>query len=212
MKLYYSPGSCALAPHIVLTELGLSFELEKVDLKTKQTASSKDFNAINGKSSVPVLALDNGELLTEAAIIMQYIADQKPEKNLIPKAGTWERYRVLEMMNFISTELHKGIGPLWGLQKIFGANKEAAEVFTKATKARIVNRFEYLSDRMGDKPFVMGTQFTICDAYLFNMLSWCRALDIDLSSMPKLITYSESLQNRPSVQEAMYAEGLLKKG
>ena len=159
MKLYFAAGACSMAPHIVLREAAYTFDLESVDLATKRTASGEDYTRINPKGYVPALRLDNGEVLTEAAVILQYLADQKPESGLAPKMGTMERYRLMEWLNFVSSEIHKQFGPLFNPQI-------TAE--WKANQLDLLGRrFDYLTERLNGMSYLMGDQFTVVDAYLF---------------------------------------------
>jgi glutathione S-transferase len=201
MKLYYSSGACSLSPHIVLIEAGYKFDLENVDLKAKKTASGKDFNAISEKGYVPLLELDNGEMLSEGAAMVQYLADEKPASNLAPKAGTMERVRLNEWLTYISSEVHKGFAPLWA-----NVNAEAVEF----AKKRLFQRFDYLEKKLKGQDFLMGKQFTVADAYLFTVLNWSNAHKIDMSKWPNIKAYMQRVSQRPSVQTAMKAEGLLK--
>lgn len=201
MKLYYTPGVCSLSPHIVLSEAGFDYELEKVDLKTKKTESGADYNTIAEKSSVPLLVLDNGEKLSEGVAIVQYLADLKPEANLAPKNGTFERVRLQEWLNYISTELHKSHGPLFNP----AAGPQAAEFFT----AKIKKAYDYVSEKLKGKQYLTGDQFTIADAYLFTVINWHNFVKIDLSPWPVLVEYQKRVAARPNVQKALKAEGLL---
>ncbi|MBX6324342.1 MAG: glutathione transferase GstA [Rhodospirillaceae bacterium] len=201
MKLYFSPGACSLSPHIVLRELGLDFELEQVDVTTKRTKSGADYKAINPKGYVPALALDDGQILTETATIVQYLADKKPEKKLLPPAGTMERYRAQEWLNFIASEIHKGIGQLF--------NKAMPEEFRKVVKESLVpQRLDVLAARLDGRPFLLGDAFTAPDSYLFTVLNWTGAVGMDLGRWPTLKAYSERVAERPAVQAALKAEGL----
>jgi glutathione S-transferase len=201
MKLYFSPGACSLSPHIVLRELGMDFELEQVDLATKQTKSGADFKAVNPKGYVPALKLDDGQVLTEGPAIVQYLADKKPEKKLVPAAGTMERYREQEWLNYITSELHKGIGSLF--------NKAMPDDFKKTLKeTTIPTRLGVLAGKLDGNPYLMGDSFTVADAYLFTILSWTAPLGIDLGKWPTLTAYQERVAARPAVQAALKAEGL----
>lgn len=201
MKLYYSPGACSLSPHIALREAGLPVELVKVDLKTKATAEG-DFAAINSKGYVPALRLNDGSILTEGPAIVQYIADQKPESGLAPKNGTIERYRLQEWLNFITSELHKSFSPLFDA---------TATVDQKETvKTRLGKRFDWLSQQLGNKEYLMGAAFTVADGYLFTVLNWCQWVNIDLGKWPVLKAYHARVAARAKVQEALKAEGLVK--
>ncbi len=201
MKLFYAPGTCSLSPHIALIESGLKFELEKLDFATKQT-SKGDYNKINPKGQVPALMLDNGEVLTEGAVIVQYIADQKPETKLIAKAGTMERYRTQEWLNYIATELHKSFGPLF--------SKESPEASKETSKKKLTKGFDYVSEHLKKHDYLMGNHYTVADGYLFNMTMGCAHLKFDLSKWPSVMAFAERVKNRPSTQAAMKAEGLLK--
>jgi len=198
MKLYFAPGACSLSPHIALREAALPFELERVDLRAKRTASGEDFWAVNPKGYVPALRLDSGEILTEGAVIVQWVADQKPETKLIPPAGTMERYRVLEWLHFIGTELHKGFGPLYSAL----ASPEAKS----ATKERLASRFSFLGKAVEDRPFLMGSTFTVADGYAFYTLrNWQRSVKPELPSAT-LQTYFDRIAARPAVRAALEAE------
>ena len=201
MKLYYSPGACSLSPHIVLYEGGFSFEMEKVDLVSKKTESGADFTAINPKGYVPALVLNDGQVLTEGPAIIQYLADSVPEKKLIPAAGSMERYHVMEWLNFISTELHKGFGPLF--------NAKAPVEWKTLVKAQLLTRITYVRQQLEGKNWLMGTEFTVADAYLFTVLSWANHVGLDLTSMPQITGYLKRVASRPLVQVALKAEGLL---
>ena len=202
MKLYYSPGACSMSPHIVALEAGLDLKIEKVDMKTKTTESGKDYTAIAEKGAVPALELDDGQLLTEGVAIVQYLADLKPEANLAPKNGTFERVRLQEWLNYISTDVHKGFGPLFRADTIGPA---AVEFFT----ARLSKQFDYLSTKLKNQPYLTGERFTIADAYLFTVLNWTKNVKIELSAWPVLTAYQQRIETRPSVQTAMKSEGLL---
>ena len=201
MKLFYSSGSCSMSPHIALLESGLKFELEKVDLATKKTPTG-DFNKVNPKGYVPALLLDNGQLLTEGAVIVQYIADQKPEMNLLPKTGTFERYRAQEWLNFVATEVHKGFSPLF--------QKDIPEVMGKTVRDKLTKRFDFLAEHFTKNNFLMGTQYSVADGYLFTVMSWSEYLKFDLTKWPVLLGFMERVKNRPATQTAMKTEGLLK--
>ena len=202
MKLYYSPGACSLAPHIGLREAGYQFDLEQVDLAAKRTKSGADYTKINGKGYVPALQLDNGEVLTEAPVILQYIADQKPESGLVPKAGTMERYRTQEWLNFVTSELHKGLGALF--------NPALAETARPAIVDKLSARLDFLAKQLDGKPYLTGDKFTVPDAYAFTVLSWAPHLKVSLDKWPTLKAYIERIAGRPHVQAALKAEGLAK--
>jgi glutathione S-transferase len=202
MKLYYSPGACSLSPHIVLREAGLPFTLEKTDLKTKRTATGADYLAINSKGAVPALQLDDGSVLTEGPAIVQYLADQEPDTRLAPRAGTFERYRLMETLNYISSEIHKSFAPIFNPASTSDARKTAAEGLQK--------KFDWLTKSLGDKTFVMGDTFTVADAYLFTVLGWSARAGIELGKWPALAAYVARVRQRPKVREALKAEGLLR--
>jgi glutathione S-transferase len=200
MKLYYYPGACSMAAHIVLREAGYDFELDKVDLAAKTTASGEDFNQVNAKGYVPALRLDDGQVLTEDAVILQYLADLKPEAHLAPPAGGLECYRQLEWLNFIATEIHKTLGALFNPRITPEWKDNQITVFGR--------RAAWLSRQLADRPYLMGENFGIADAYLFTVLNWCKLFHIDLDSWPELQEYMVRIAARHSVQAAMKAEGL----
>lgn len=201
MKLYYTPGACSMAPHIALREAGLQFDLERVDLQQKKTETGADFNTVNPKGYVPALKLDNGEVLTEVGVILQYVADQKPDSGLIPPAGSLERYRVLEWVNFTATELHKSFGPLF--------NPAATEDMKKTAMDTVTRRLGYVDSKLTGDGFLAGPQFTVADAYLCTVLGWCNFLKLDLSPWPNLAAYAGRAASRPKVLETLKAEGLM---
>jgi len=205
MKLYYSPGACSLAPHIVLREAERRFDLERVDLKSHRTASGMDYLAVNPKGYVPALQLDGpGSLvLTEVPAILQYVADLAPDARLVSPSGTFARYHAQEWLNFISSELHKQFGPL--LDPGFPRAPTVAEHL----RGKIGGRLLYLQDVLEDRAFLMGETFTVADAYLFAVLQWCGTQGIDLALYPNLDDYEARIANRPAVQAALAAEGLL---
>jgi len=203
MKLYFAPEACSLSPHIVLRELGLPFDLVKVDTKTKQTADGSDFLAINPKGYVPVLQLDNGQVLTEGPAIVQYLADLKPEKKLAPANGTWERTRLQETLNFITSELHKGFSPLF--------NPSMPEAAKTLFKEKLGQRFSQLEPTLAKQDYLLGAQFTVADAYLFTVARWSNFVGIDLTQWPILAKYLARVENRASVKAALEAESRAKK-
>lgn len=200
MKLYYSPGACSLSPHIALLEAGLPYELIKVDLRAKKLENGDDFLAINPKGQVPTLALDSGELITEGPVIVQMIADSVPDKSLAPGRDSAERYRLLEWLNFITTELHKNFSPMF------------SPVLTDDAKAffkdRVMGKLKYLDSQLAGRDYLMGNHFTVADGYLFTMLSWADRMKFDLSGLPNLTAYKARVAARPKVQEALSKEGL----
>ena len=202
MKLYYSPGACSMAPHIVATEAGLKLDLVKVDIPTKKTADGADFWAVNPKGYVPALQLDSGEVLTEVGVIIQYLADQKPESGLLAKAGSMERYHQMEAINFAATEVHKQLGALF--------NPKMTPEMREVQMGVIERRFNPLEKSLAGKQFIMGDKFTVADAYLFNVLNWTNPLKIDLAKWPNIQAYMGRVGARPKVQETLKAEGLVK--
>jgi len=201
MKLYYSPGACSLSPHITAREAGVEIELEKVDLVTRKTESGEDFNEINSKGYVPALRLDNGEILTEGPVIVQYIADQVPDKQLIPQKGTMERYRTEEWLLFITSELHKPFGSLF--------RQDLPDSERELTIKRLAKRFEYIDVALKGKQFLMGDAFTVSDGYLFTILTWAQPSGIDIAQYPELVQYMNRVGMRPAVQTALKEEGLV---
>jgi glutathione S-transferase len=201
MKLYFSPGACSLSPHIALLEAGLAFTTERVDLRKKLTASGADYTAINPKGYVPALELENGAVLTEGPAIVQYIADQAPDKQLAPAAGSAEHYKLLEWLNFIGTELHKNFGPLF--------NPGAGEDAKSGARVMLAKRFGYVAQMLEGRDFLVGARFTVADAYLFTVANWASVVRFDMSPWPVLQAYQERIAARPAVQQAMRDEGLL---
>jgi glutathione S-transferase len=202
MKLYYTPGACSLSPHIALLEAGLPYDLVKVDLRAKKLENGDDFLKVNPKGQVPVLALDSGELVTEGPVIIQMIADKAAEKNLAPARDSTDRYKLLEWLNFITTELHKSFGPMFS-----PVLADEAKAFFKD---RVMGKFRYVESQSAGRDYLMGSQFTVADGYLFTMLSWADRLKFDLSEMPNLLAYKARVGARPKVQEALTKEGLMK--
>lgn len=202
MKLYYAQGTCSFAPHVALREAGLDFELVRMDMKTGALDSGGHIDDVNDKGYVPVLELDDGRRLTEASVILQYIADQKPESGLAPPAGTMERYRLQELLNFIGMEIHKIYWPLF---------HAGADVENQKAKEKLGKSFTWIEKKLGDRPYLLGDTFTIADAYLLTTLNWARAAGIDLTAWPRLMAYRSSLRERPAVQAALEAEGLLRR-
>jgi len=202
MKLYFSPGACSLSPHIVLREAGLKFDLEQVDLKEKQIKSGGDYRKVNPKGQVPVLQLDNGEVLTEGPAIVQYIADQNPDSGLAPRAGSIERYRLQEWLNFITAELHKNFTPLF--------KPNTPDDYKKIARDNLAERFAFVDQKLAGKQYLMGDRFSAADAYLFVISNWAGIQKIDIAQWPNLKAFADRVRARPKVQEALKAEGLLK--
>ena len=202
MKLYYAPGACSLSPHIALLEAGLPYELVKVDLRAKKLENGDDFLNVNPKGQVPAVQFDSGDLVTEGPVIVQMIAD-KAGKNLAPARDSDERYKMLEWLNFITTELHKNLGPMFS-----PVLADDAKAFFKD---RTMGKFKYLETAIAGRDYLMGKQFTVADCYLFTMLMWATdRLKFDLSDMPNLMAYKARVAARPKVQEALTKEGLMK--
>ncbi|HYD96648.1 MAG TPA: glutathione transferase GstA [Noviherbaspirillum sp.] len=203
MKLYYATGACSLSPHIVLLESGLPFEFERVNLASKKTSSGADYFAVNPKGYVPALVLDNGDTLTEGPAIVQYLADQVPEKQLAPAAGTMERYHLIEWLNFISTEVHKTFSPLF--------KPQVPEETKQAARDTLAARLDIVEKQLQGKTYLTGNQFSVADAYLFTVLGWTQPLKFDLGRWPAVQAYMQRVGERPAVQAAMAAEGLNRK-
>ena len=201
MKLYYAPGACSLSPHIALREAGLPFTLHKVDLRKKAVETGEDFNGVNGKGYVPTLVLDNGEKLTEGPAIVQYIADQKPAAGIAPAAGTMERYRLQEWLNFITSELHKPMGSMF--------NPAQTVEWKEAVQATLSKRLDWLVRQLDGKAHLMGDKFSVADGYLFTVLGWAKHVGFDLGKWPSLQQYMARIGSRPKVVEALKAEGLM---
>jgi len=201
MKLYHAPGACSLAPHIALNEAGLDFDAVKVDLKKHQLADGTDYYTINPKGSVPLLELPDGQRLSEVAVILQYIADRKPG-TLAPAFGSMERYRLMEWLNFIATEIHKQFGPLW--------DPSTPDVTKERQRAVLAKRFDYLAKTLSVQPYLTGETFSVADAYLFTVVNWAGLLKIDLAPWPALQQFQARVAARPKVHATLVAEGLAK--
>ena len=201
MKLYYSPGACSLSPHITLLEAGLPATLVKVDTKTHKLGTGDDFYAINAKGYVPVLELDDGRRLTEGPAIVQYLADRNPAARLAPPAGSFERYRLQEWLNFITSELHKQFGP-------FFAPNTPAE-YKPILRAKLSQRLDWLAGQLDGNTYLMGDTFSVADAYLYTILRWAPFVGIDLAKWPVVAAYKSRVEARPHVREALRAEGLI---
>jgi len=201
MKLYFAPGACSLSPHIVLEEAGIAAETEQVNNQEKKTKSGTDYWTVNPKGQVPALQLDNGEMLTEGPVIVQYLADQKPGSGLVPPAGSIERYRVQEWLNFITSELHKSFGPIF--------RPTTPDAYKTISKENLGKRFDWLDKQLAGRQYLMGDKFTVADAYLFTVLRWTSRIQIDLGKWSNLKAYADRVAARPKVQAAMKAEGLI---
>ena len=202
MKLYYSPGACSLSPHIALQEAGLAYTPVLVSTKSHKLQDGTDYYTINALGYVPVLELDNGERLREGPAIVQYIADQVPDKQLAPANGTLARYRLQEWLTFIGTELHKGFSPLF--------NPATPEEYKPMVRERLLQRLQWVDSQLAGKQYLMGDQFTVADGYLFTVTNWTQPTKLDISGLAHLAAYRERVGARPAVQAAMKAEGLLK--
>ena len=202
MKLYFSPGACSLASHIALCEAGTKFELVKTALQTHTLADGTDYYQITAKGQVPLLELDDGSRLSEGPAILQYIADHAPGTGLAPAAGTMDRYRLMEWLNFITSELHKGFSPLFNGKM----PQEAKEIFA----ARLKDKFGYVDRQLEGKDYLLGAQFSVADAYLFTISNWAAGVGVDITGFKNVEAFRARMLARPAVQEAMKAEGLLK--
>ncbi len=202
MKLYYSPGACSLSPHIVLHEADLQHETVMVSTKSHKLQDGTDYYGINPLGYVPFLVLDNGDTLHEGPAIVQYLADLAPEKNLAPANGTVARYHLQEWLNFISTEVHKGFGPLF--------NPATPEDYKPLVRANLLKRLAWVNEQLANKSYLMGDQCTVADAYFFTVTGWAQFVGLDISELENMQAYRERILARPAVQAAMKAEGLLK--
>jgi len=208
MKLYYAPGTCALAPHIALEELGMVYEAEQVNLKNK-TCNSGDYYQVNPKGSVPAIRMEDGGILTETVAILQYLADQTPQKGLIPAWGSIERYRVMEMLNHISSDMHKSYTPLFFPMR-FVRDEKAQEELRASIREMLTPRLTNMNAVLAGKNFLMGDQFTVADCYFFTVMTWNKLVGIDTSKWGNISSYMARLEKRPGVQKAMKAQGLLR--
>ncbi|MDN4589690.1 glutathione transferase GstA [Xenophilus aerolatus] len=202
MKLYYSPGACSLSPHIALQEAGLAFEPVMASTKSHKLQDGTDYYGINPLGYVPLLELDDGTTLREGPAIVQYIADLAPTKNLAPAAGTLQRYRLQEWLTFIGTEIHKSFSPLF--------NPAMPEEAKTISKDKLKSRYQWLDKQLEGREFLMGEHFTVADGYLFTVTNWAKPTGVDLSSFPNVLAWHERIGQRPAVQAAMKAEGLIK--
>lgn len=203
MKLYFAPGTCSFSPHIALREAGIDVELVKVNTKTHQlVADGSDFARVNPKGYVPVLELDDGSRLTEGPAIVQYIADLKPESGLAPKNGTPERYRLQEWLGFINSEIHKGFGPLF--------NPNTPEDYKTIARQNLLKRLSFVAEHLAKSDYLLGSQFSVADGYLFVVLGWGQWTGIDIKQWPSLAAFQERIAARPSVKAAQAAEAAVK--
>ena len=199
MKLYYAKGACSLAPHIALLDAGLPHQLVRVDLGSHRTEDGDDYLNVNPKGYVPTLVIDAGQRLTEAAVVLQYIADRKPG-TLAPEQGTFPRYQLMEWLNFIATEIHKGFGPLW--------HPDASDASRAPVVKQLGKRFTIVEAALAQHPFLTGERFTIADAYLYTVTNWAPTLKVDLTAWPALRAFMARVASRPAVQRALQQEGL----
>lgn len=201
MKLYYSPGSCALSPHIVANEAGIPVELVKVDLKSKTVAAEGDFWSVNAKGYVPALALDDGQVLTEGPAIVQYLADLAPSSGLAPANGKFERVRLQEALNYITAEIHKTYSPLF--------KPDVLPAVREDRLAYLRTRYAFLEKQLEGRKYLFGDSFTVADAYLFAVTRWARGVKLDLAPFPNLEAFQKRVGSRKAVLEALRAEGLI---
>ena len=201
MKLFFTPGACSLAPHIALEEAGLPHALAKVDLMKHTLEDGTDFRTVNPKGYVPFLQLDDGTYMSEASVILQYIADRKPG-TLAPVFGTAERWKLMEWLAFIATEVHKGFGPLWNPATAPDARERAIQA--------LGNRFTLISQTLAKQPYLLGNDFSVADAYLFTVVNWSGMQKLDLAPWPALVAFQQRVAARPAVQKTLKAEGLIK--
>jgi glutathione S-transferase len=202
MKLYYAPGACSLSPHIVAREAGLDVQLAKVDLGSHKVEGGADYYGVNPKGYVPALEVSQGQVLTEGPAIVQYLADQKPQSGLLPAAGSLDRYRVAEMLAFISSEIHKTYSPLF--------NPATSAELADDRRAYLKRRYQIIEKQLEGREYLVGKQFTVADAYLFTVTSWAPHVKVDLSEFPNLQAFQKRVAARPAVQTALREEGLLK--
>lgn len=200
MKLYYSPGACSLSPHIVLHEAGLPFETVLASTKTHKLPDGTDYYSINPRGYVPLLELDDGQRLTEGPVIVQWIADQVPQKRLAPPAGTMPRYRVMEWLNFVSAELHKQFSPLF--------NPAYPEEAKAINREKLLGRYTWVDEQLAGRQYLMGDEYSVADAYLYTVTRWTVPMKLDISSRANLAAFMARVGQRPAVQRALAAEGL----
>lgn len=198
MKLFYKPGACSLSPHIVLREAGLDFSIESVDLATKKTETGEDYLRINPKGQVPALLLDDGSLLTEGVAIVQYLADKVPDRQLIAPSSTLSRYHAIEWLNFVATELHKGFSPLF--------NPKTPDEYKAIARERLDKQFSYVDSELAKHDYLLGSKFSVADAYLFTVTRWANALKLEIKQRSHLDKYMARVAERPAVKEALAAE------
>lgn len=198
MKLFYTPGACSLSPHMVLCEAGIHFDIEKVDLATKKTEHGDDYLKVNPKGQVPALLLDNGNLLTEGVVIVQYIANHAPGKHLMPAPSDFKYYEALEWLNYIATELHKGFAPLF--------NPKFPEDLKQAARQQLEKKLAYVDSQLSHKDFLLGEQINVADFYLYTILTWAKKMNLEMASLANLSHFINNMEQRPSVKTALAAE------
>jgi glutathione S-transferase len=201
MKLYYAPGACSLAPHIVLNEIGAEYSLEKVDLALKKTENGANYTDVNGKGYVPTLEFAKDQVLTEVSTILQYLTDKAEGSKLLPKFGSMERYRAMEALNFVAAELHKGLGVLFAK----GIPDDARKILIE----RVSKRLNWLDQQLGIKQYLLGADYSVADAYAFTVLNWGQWVGVDMKQWPNISAFIERVAQRPAVMAAMKKEGLL---
>lgn len=200
MKLYFAPGACSLSPHIVLRETGQKFDLVQVDLREKKTKDGDDFTKVNGKGQVPTLETDEGFTLTEGPAIIQYVGDKNPGSKIVPANGSKERYQIQELLNFITSDLHKNFTPLF--------RPNTPDAYKQIAKDTIAAKLKWVNEKLAGKQYLMGDAFSVADAYLYVMTRWAQRQEIDMSQLPNVKAFAERVAARPKVQEALKAEGL----
>ncbi|WP_170479986.1 glutathione transferase GstA [Ruegeria arenilitoris] len=202
MELFYTPGVCSLSPHIVLREVGAEFDLTQVNLAEKTTDKGGDYKEVNPRGYVPALRVSTGDVITEGSAIIQYLADQFPESGLAPAAGTIERAKLHSALNFVAAEVHKSFAPLF--------DASSTDELKEAAQKKVVSRFDMAEDMFKDgREYLMGSKFSIVDAYLFTVSTWLQMVGIDINQWPNVSKFADRIRNRPSVQAAMKAEGLI---
>jgi glutathione S-transferase len=207
MKLFFSPGAGSLAQHILLAECDANFKSQRVDLKTKKTSTGEDFFKINPKGQVPTLLTNDGKILTEGAVIVQFIADQFPERELLPRMGTWERYRANEWLNYIASEIHKSFGVMFSADRMIASMDGNAQL-KAGMRQHLVLKLNYLSSHLALNSYLLGESFSAADAYLFTCLGWHKYVDLNLNQWPEIVSYMQKISARPAVQRALELETL----
>ena len=208
MKLYYVPGACSLAPHIILEEMGIPYTAQKLSFED-DSLNRPEYSKINPMHAVPALALQDGTVITETSAIMQYIAEQKPSTNLVPRAGTIERTKQQQYLNFVTSELHPTFGLLWSAET-FVKDEKARVDFTNNVKQKIADRLEVFNNWLNGKTYLMGEQFTVADAYAFTVISWSKYVDVKIDRYSNIPGYLSRVAERPAVLRTLKNEGLIK--